>query len=222
MIEKEFFKHRKIIFEKLIPYGFIMQDRKYEYTTFILDGEFRMHVLIDEDEQIETKVIDVSTEDEFVLHRVPGASGAFIGEVKTAYEAVLTAIMENCTEKDVFKSEIARQIISYVRGKYGDELEFLWKKTPENAIWRRKDNSKWYAALLTISKGKLGIDSDEVITIIDLRVEPEKVSSLIDGVKYFPGYHMNKKSWYTICLDGSVPANEICERIDESYRLAKK
>jgi predicted DNA-binding protein (MmcQ/YjbR family) len=33
------------------------------------------------------------------------------------------------------------------------------------------------------------------------------------------GYHMNKKHWNTILLDGSVPDKEICSWIDHSYQL---
>lgn len=222
MAEKKFFIRRKILFEKLISYGFMKHGGTYEYHTPILDGEFQMQVLIFDDERVETKLIDLMSNEEFVLHLVPGASGSFVGKVKKEYEDVLTSIEENCTEAEVFKSESAKQIISHVRDKYGDELEFLWKKTPDNAIWRRKDSNKWYAALLKISKRKLGIDSDEIIEIIDLRIQSDEISALIDGIKYFPGYHMNKKSWYTICLDGSVSIQEICERIDVSYQLAKK
>ncbi len=34
-----------------------------------------------------------------------------------------------------------------------------------------------------------------------------------------PGYHMHKKHWNTITLDGSVPDDEIRLMIDESYDL---
>ncbi len=34
-----------------------------------------------------------------------------------------------------------------------------------------------------------------------------------------PGYHMNKRHWNTVLLDGSVPANEIQRQIDSSWRL---
>jgi predicted DNA-binding protein (MmcQ/YjbR family) len=37
-----------------------------------------------------------------------------------------------------------------------------------------------------------------------------------------PGYHMNKKHWNTIMLDGSVPDKEIFSWIDHSYDLVKK
>jgi predicted DNA-binding protein (MmcQ/YjbR family) len=34
-----------------------------------------------------------------------------------------------------------------------------------------------------------------------------------------PGYHMNKKHWNTVLLDGSVPDKEILSWIDHSYNL---
>lgn len=43
-----------------------------------------------------------------------------------------------------------------------------------------------------------------------------------DGERFFPGYHMNKKHWFTVLLDGSVPDDEICRLLDESYVLAAK
>ncbi len=36
------------------------------------------------------------------------------------------------------------------------------------------------------------------------------------------GYHMNKRHWNTIMLDGSVPEDEILEMIDDSYSLVVK
>jgi predicted DNA-binding protein (MmcQ/YjbR family) len=112
-------------------------------------------------------------------------------------------------------------VIQYARDSYGDELEFLWQRFSDNAILRRKDTNKWYAALLVLSKRKLGLNPDETIDILDLRMNPEDAEIVLDGCKYFPGYHMNKKHWFTICLDGSVPLEEIYQRIDASYALSK-
>jgi len=36
-----------------------------------------------------------------------------------------------------------------------------------------------------------------------------------------PGYHMNKKHWITIFLDGTVPDKEVFSWIDHSYNLVK-
>ncbi|MCC3372733.1 MmcQ/YjbR family DNA-binding protein [Cohnella sp. REN36] len=34
-----------------------------------------------------------------------------------------------------------------------------------------------------------------------------------------PGYHMNKKHWNTVVLDGTVPAPVVAEMLEASYRL---
>jgi predicted DNA-binding protein (MmcQ/YjbR family) len=72
-------------------------------------------------------------------------------------------------------------------------------------------------------KGKIfalaNLDGDPSVNLkcdpafaIELR---EKYSSVT------PGYHMNKKHWNTIMLDGSIPDVEILAWIDHSYNLIK-
>ncbi len=85
----------------------------------------------------------------------------------------------------MFKDSQALRVIDFVFGTYGDELEYLWKKFPDNAVWRRKDTKKWYGAILTVSKNKLGLDSNEQIEIIDLRIAPEQMSDLLKGKNLF-------------------------------------
>ncbi len=34
-----------------------------------------------------------------------------------------------------------------------------------------------------------------------------------------PGYHLNKKHWNTVTLDGSIPEDELRRMMDESYDL---
>lgn len=216
------FRNRKLNREKLLSFGFVPEGEQYVYSANVADGQMQLTVKITANGEVTTQMIDCATGEEYVLHRVPGAAGAFVGRIKAEYEAVLQKISEECFEPDVFKTEEAKIIISYVRVKYGDELEFLWEKFPDNAIWRRKDTNKWYAAILTVSARKLGLDSDERLEILDLRLPPELMDGTLDHQRFFPGYHMNKKHWYTIILNGSVSVEEICRRIDESYCLAKK
>lgn len=160
--------------------------------------------------------------EEYVLHLVENSAGGFVGTVRSEYEEILATFDENCCEENIFRAELTKNLISYVREKYGDELEFLWEKYPNAAIWRRKDTKKWYGLVMEISERKLGLDSDKDVEILDLRGKVDELQNLIDGVKYFAGYHMNKKNWLTIRLDGSVDFGEICTRLDASYTLAKK
>jgi predicted DNA-binding protein (MmcQ/YjbR family) len=53
---------------------------------------------------------------------------------------------------------------------------------------------------------------------INLKCDPEKAVELRDQYPaVLPGYHMNKKHWNTILLDGSIPTKLLQTWIDESY-----
>lgn len=218
----QFFQRRKSVPSKLLRYGFERGEDGYGYQTTVMDGQFLLRVSVDGHGTVSTQMIDSATQEEYSLYRMEGSTGAFVGEVRAACEAVVKEISQNCFEPDVFHSQQAQATISYVRDTFGDALEYLWKKFPDNAVWRRKDSQKWYGAILTVSRKKLGFPQDELVEIIDLKIEPEKMAETVDNKRYFPGWHMNKKSWYTIVLDGSVPTADVFRRIDHSYGLAAK
>ena len=53
---------------------------------------------------------------------------------------------------------------------------------------------------------------------INLKCDPVKAIELRDrSESVLPGYHMNKKYWNTVVLDGSIPTKEILAMIDHSY-----
>ena len=217
---EDIFLRKKAVSERLESYGFKKIRSGYRYVTNILDNAFTLEITIGKGIVPDTKLTEIATGEEYVLYKTD-AAGTFVGEVRTAVTNILQDISDCCYETAVFKAEQSVALIAYVREKYGDELEFLWDKFPDNAVWRRKDNKKWYGALLSVSRRKLGIPSDEMVEIIDLRAAPEEIENIIDNTRFFPGWHMNKKHWYTIILDGTVSVDEICRRVDESYLLAK-
>ena len=196
-------KKKKINYNKLIKYGFKKENEKYTYKKNILDNEFRIYISIDNDKKY-SKLIEVAFNDEYALVDVEEAVGEFVGKVKEEYDRIIFDIIDKCSEKEVFKSKQTKDIIEYVRKKYNDELEFLWEKFDDNAIWRNKENDKWYGLVLTIKKEKLGIKSDKVIEILDLRYQKDDIEKIVDNKNVFPGYHMNKKSWITVKLDNSI------------------
>ena len=218
---KDFIKNKKIDFKKLEKFGFELIDNSYYYHTFLLKNQFKMTVKINLDNSIFTEIIDTETNEPYVLHLLEMRRSGYNEKVYKAYSEVLEKIQKECFEDEIFKANYTKEIVAYVKNKYGDELEFLWKKSPKNAILRKKSSNKWYAAILTISKRKIGLDSDKIIEVINLHNSEEEIKKLIDCKKYFPAYHMNKKYWCSICLDGTVELEEIYKLIDISYELAK-
>lgn len=217
---QQIFSDRRADPEKLRAYGFRETDGAYLYEQPLLSGAFTLRVRVCAD-GADACLIDAATDEPYTLFLVEDAQGSFIGEVRAAYCDALSAVAEACFAKTVFQSGYSQSVIEYARNTYGDELEFLWEKFPKNAILRRRDNRKWYAALLTISKSKLGAFPDEEIEVLDLRAAPEAIPDMVDGKRVFAGYHMNKKHWITLPLDGTLPAEEICAMLDTSYALAK-
>lgn len=215
------FKGRTPNAARLADFGFSHSDSGFCTECGILDGQFKMSVFISDAGEVSVKVIDAENHTEYTPAYVPGACGEFVGAVIYACEEQLRLIAQNCFDREAFKSKQARQIIEYACCKYGDRLEFLWDKFPDNAVLRRKDTGKWYAAFLTVERAKLGLDGTGRAEIIDLRALPEEVLAALDGRTFLPAYHMNKKHWYTILLNGSVPTQDICVRLNSSYLLAK-
>ena len=214
-------KNRSLDTQKLLDYGFVKQDKKYTYQTPIHAGEFNVIVEIEE-YNITSKLIDIENEEEYILVDVPSTSGAFVTKLRQEYETQIQNIIKNCTNIDVFKNNQTQEVIQYINHKYGDELEHLWEKSPENAIWRNKINRKWYGIIMVINENKLDGADNALVEIIDLRYPKEDLENFVDNRRIFKGYHMNKHSWITIKLDGSVDNKELFELIDVSYQISLK
>jgi predicted DNA-binding protein (MmcQ/YjbR family) len=61
---------------------------------------------------------------------------------------------------------------------------------------------------------------DSIPLQINLKCDPEKAIEMREEFESVqPGYHMNKKHWNTIIIDGTVPAKDLFEWIDNSYNL---
>lgn len=59
---------------------------------------------------------------------------------------------------------------------------------------------------------------------INLKCDPEKSIDLRDEYPdlIYPGYHMSKKHWNTVEIEGNLPPEIILELIDHSYDLVVK
>ena len=55
---------------------------------------------------------------------------------------------------------------------------------------------------------------------INLKCDPEDAQALrAQYAVIIPGYHMSKRHWNTVILDGSLPDELVYEMIDQSYDL---
>lgn len=210
-------ENKKINFTKLVNYGFIKNGEHYLYQTNIVDDQFDMQINVDSNGKFSTKVMDVTTKEEYVLHLAESINGVFVGQVRSEYQEILQDIINKCTDINIFKAKQTLEVIELVEEMYGDKLEFLWPKFPNNAIFRNGQTKKWYAAILSVKAEVIGKSGEELVEVIDLHFSADRINELVDNKIFLPGYHMNKKYWLTICLDDTIPTSTIKDLIKESY-----
>jgi predicted DNA-binding protein (MmcQ/YjbR family) len=64
---------------------------------------------------------------------------------------------------------------------------------------------------------------EEIPPRANLKCDPDLALELRDRYEQVePGYHMNKKHWNTVVLDGVIPDGEIRKMIDHSYDLVAR
>lgn len=217
---KELFYGRTPIERGLLEYGFEKCEGGFYLSRPIVGGQFSLNVKVSGG-KVEAEVYDNDAESRYFLFAVDGAEGPFVGEVRAEYESVLGEISERCfTRADIYREKAAKALIGYARGKYSSPPEYLWHD--ENCIMRRRDNGKWYLLFMRVERSRLGLEGEGKAEIANMRAPKEDIPSLLNGKGFLPAYHMNKKSWFTVLLDGSVNAEILCALADISYNLAAK
>ncbi len=219
-------KEKKINIEKLINYGFKYDEiqNTYIYKRKLMVEKMELVIIIKflEDISIDIKVMDILINEEYVLYKVSSANGAFVTKVRQEVELCISDILKKCFEENSINNKQKQKILNYVIEKYGDNPEYLWEKSPTSSIIRRRDNQKWYAVFLNVSSKKLGIEVERNIDIMNVRIEKQEVEKLLEKKGYFPAYHMNKKNWISISLEGEIEIQEILKKIEKSYNLVAK
>ena len=82
-----------------------------------------------------------------------------------------------------------------------------------------KVQHKMFATLYEGKEGQLD-ENNEPVFWLNVKCDPDEALILRDKYEaILPGYHMNKRLWNTIVLDGTVPENEIKKFIDDSYQI---
>jgi len=97
----------------------------------------------------------------------------------------------------------------YLQSKPGAEIDFPFD--PGTLVF--KVRGKMFALIML----------DVQPLQMNLKCDPFKAQALRDCFPAIsPGYHMNKRHWNTLLLDGSLPDELILSLADESYALVVK
>lgn len=70
-----------------------------------------------------------------------------------------------------------------------------------------------------MDRSKLGLDGECKIDVVNLKCDSVLLGSLLFKKGFLPAYHMSKKSWVTVLLDGSVDEEEIRNLVNFSFEI---
>lgn len=110
------------------------------------------------------------------------------------------------------------ELTEYIIETYSADPEHPWASDPEYTVFRHSSNRKWFALIMDIPGGRLGLDCGR-ISIVNLKNDPVMSGSLRSEPGIFPAYHMNKENWISVALDGTVPDDKLKFLLDISFQL---
>ena len=112
------------------------------------------------------------------------------------------------------------KILALVKKKYKVIGDTPWAKYPDNIVLRHVDTRKWFGLLMNIPYAKLGINKPGNVDVLNIKKDNVVIGSFLqDGI--LPAYHMNKASWVSVLLDGTVPEQDIEFLLNVSFELTK-
>lgn len=111
-----------------------------------------------------------------------------------------------------------KTVEAYIKSQYGVEPDFPFEDDPVSAVFRHKDNRKWFALIMNVSRNRLGLEGEGSVDCMNLKTgDPVLHDILVHEKGIMPSYHMNKQHWITVLLDGTVKDKKVFELIDVSY-----
>lgn len=115
-----------------------------------------------------------------------------------------------------------QDVLAFIQEEFDVAEERLWSNYPDYVVFRNKRNKKWFAIIMDVEKARLGLEGSGKVDIINLKCDPLLIGSLRCNQGYLPAYHMSKKSWISVLLDGSVREDELKSLICFSYELIEQ
>ena len=113
-----------------------------------------------------------------------------------------------------------QQFLEYCREAYGTTADYPFDEDSLTAVLRHGDNRKWYAIVMRVSRRKFGLDGDEVIDVVNLKLPIEMHGSFGASEGVYPAYHMNKLHWISVLLP-DAPDDVVSFLTNASFEATK-
>lgn len=164
------------------------------------------------------QVFDPVEDEAYLPFEQDGAEGNFVQGIREQVDRLVQEIITQCCTCQRQRE----QILAYVQQEYGTDPWYPWPEYPEHCPLKVPETGKWYGIVMEIPARLLNLPQPGNVDILNVKLPPDQVEALCDRQQFFLAYHMNKKYWLTVLLDGSVPLARVEQLLAASYTLVTK
>lgn len=114
------------------------------------------------------------------------------------------------------------EIKKYIKNRYKVDSVALWEDTPSYIVFRNA-KKKWFGIIMDVPYNRVyrGSKDDRIIDFMNVKLDPELISSIKATRGFAPAYHMNKSHWVSIEI-AKVSDKKIKNLIDMSFKMVDK
>jgi len=225
-IEEEIFGKLTPVKDSFGPFGFTRKASGWVYRESFLNGAFVAEIHIDDRGHLTGRVIDADLEEDYLPFRVKTDVGDYVASVRQGYADILQKVARACYKSAPFASSQANRIASLILSRYHESPDFPFSTYPDCAVFRFDGTGSWYGLVMPVRFSKIsGVpkaspEDDPVADVLNLRVGENRVGEATSHPGFYPAYHMQKKAWVSVVLDGTPDDQTILAYLDISRIFA--
>lgn len=106
------------------------------------------------------------------------------------------------------------KLLEFVFEQYGTTPDYAFDDATTAVL--RHPCGKWYGLVFRVPSQVFGIEGDRT-DALNVKCPPELTDFLSHSKGFAPAYHMNKRHWLSVILDGSIDPDQVKFLIDQSY-----
>lgn len=205
-------------YERLVKFGFTQEGDWLLYSYIDEPTSLEVQIRVSANGKVRCTVYDPSINDVYDGYRIDGVQGPFASGFRTRIEAFLQKLKEECFTTNLFQGTVANSLVEAYEDVFGAQPDLPWTRDyTDYVVFRTKENGKWFALIMAVPYDRLIKGKTGNCEIVNLKLDDEVEAALKEpGV--LPAYHMNKKRWVSVLLDGTVDLKRVLELSSISYR----
>ncbi|MEX2785340.1 MmcQ/YjbR family DNA-binding protein [Streptococcus sp. H49] len=120
------------------------------------------------------------------------------------------------------KKTMREKLEAYAKQRYQVEAEELPFRREDYAVLRHADTGKWFAVFIAKEYSAFGLAGEGTADVLSVKPKDADFADfLMQQPGYLRGFPSKKWNWISMLLDGTVPYEEVCRRLDESFQITR-